>query len=116
MPYPSDGNSHSSPSLDSSRLQPVSSLPTPQNRLRLEEPIVNPWRNLKSTVRKPYIPSPVDHAAPFSSLPDRDLEIMAEWFDREDMSEIENEINFRLGMMYPEPLWEDDLSFLKDHL
>ena len=118
MPHSASADSHS-PSLigsESSRLQNPRSLPTSSNRLRLEEPIVNPWRYAKSINRKPSPSLPVDHAAPISPLRDRDLEIMAEWFDREDMPEIEDEVNFHLGMMYPEPLWDDGLSFLREHL
>lgn len=118
MPHPSsaDGSSRSLTGLNSQNLQYPRSLPTSPNRLHLEEPITNPWRYVKSTVRKPYSPAVVDHAAPLSPLRDRDLEIMAEWFDQEDMPEIEAEVNFHLGMMYPEPIWEEGLDFLYEHL
>jgi len=90
----------------------------PPNHLSLEPPLVNPWRHIKIASRRPYRAELFDHAAPLSPLRDRDLEIMAGWFDRVDMTEVEQDIDHYLSMLYPEPPWEDalDLNFLKDHL
>ena len=88
------------------------------DRLSFDRPIVNPWRAVKSIARRPYRPEPFDHAAPLTPLRDRDLEIMAGWFDRADISEVEQDVNHHLALLYPEPPWEEslDLNFLKDHL
>jgi len=90
----------------------------PPNRFNPEPSIVNPWRHLKIVSRRPYRTESFDHAAPLSPLRDRDLEIMARWFDRVDMTEAEQDIDYHLSMLYPEPPWEEDLdlNFLKDHL
>lgn len=69
----------------------------------LDSSIVNPWRYVKTTNRRPYRSEPFDHAAPLSPLRDRDLEIMAGWFDRVDMNEVEQDIDYHLSMLYPEP-------------
>ncbi|BAU13209.1 hypothetical protein LEP3755_37480 [Leptolyngbya sp. NIES-3755] len=92
--------------------------PRSLNRLSLDPPPLNPWRYVKSVDRRPYRGQSFDHAAPLSPLRDRDLEIMAGWFDRVDMSEVEQDIDYHLSLLYPEPPWEEklDLNFLKDHL
>lgn len=87
-------------------------------RPSLDPPLVNPWRYAKTIERRSYRSETYDHAAPLSPLRDRDLEIMAGWFDRVDMSEVEQDIDYHLSMLYPEPPWEEslDLNFLQDHL
>jgi hypothetical protein len=100
---------HESPSLP-----PVRSL----ERLSLDPPPVNPWRYVKTVNRRRYRAEPFDHAAPISPLRDQDLAIMASWFERIDMNEVERDIDYHLALLYPEPPWEDslDLHFLQDHL
>ncbi|MBE9009744.1 hypothetical protein IQ250_05955 [Pseudanabaenaceae cyanobacterium LEGE 13415] len=90
----------------------------PTNRLSIDSPLANPWRSAKTNNRRPYRSEAFDHAAPLSPLRDRDLEIMAGWFDRVDMNEVEQDIDYHLSMLYPEPPWEEnlDLNFLKEHL
>ncbi len=92
--------------------------PARSTRLGLEPSIENPWRYVKVNSRRPYRAEPFDHAVPLSPLRDRDVEIMAGWFDLIDMSEVEEDIHYHLSLLYPEPPWEDnlDLNFLKDHL
>jgi hypothetical protein len=90
----------------------------PLDRLSLDPPLVNPWRNVKSLNYRPYRGEPFNHAAPLSPLRDQDLEVMSGWFDRADMAEIEQDVDYHLALLYPEPPWEDslDLNFLQDHL
>jgi hypothetical protein len=91
----------------------------PANRLSLDPDPVNPWRYVKTlNRRRPYRAEPFDHAAPISPLREQDLEIMAGWFDRVDMNEVEQDVDYHLALLYPEPPWEDslDLNFLQDHL
>lgn len=91
--------------------------PSP-NRFSLDPPLVNPWRYVKTVNRRPYREKQYDHAAPISPLRDLDLEIMSGWFDRVDMNEVEQDIDYHLSMLYPEPPWEEslDLNFLQDYL
>lgn len=105
---------HDSPSTQTSEEMPkVRS----SNRLTLAPLLVNPWRQIK-IVRRLDRTKPFDYAAPVSPLRNRDLEIMARWFDRPEMPQIEQEINYQLSLLYPEPPWEEDLdlNFLKDYL
>ncbi len=97
---------------------PPPELESPLERLSLDPSIVNPWRHVKSVARRPYCAESFDHAAPLTPLRDRDVEIMAGWFDRLDIAEVEQDVNYHLSLLYPEPPWEErlDLNFLKDHL
>ncbi|MBD2081473.1 hypothetical protein [Leptolyngbya sp. FACHB-17] len=103
--------------LDDRMLHDSPSNPTPEempkvrslDRLTLDPPLINPWRHLKIVRRLDRV-EPFDHAAPLSPLRHRDLEIMARWFDRLDMLEIEQEINHQLSLLHPEPPWEEDLD------
>ena len=98
-----------SPSSESEAFPKISSF---------EPSIVNPWRYAKTSQRRPYRAEPFDHAAPLTPLRDRDLDIMAGWFDRVDMTEVEQDLTYHLSLLYPEPPWEDslDLNFLDEHL
>ena len=61
--------------------------------------------------------SQVVHAAPLSSLRERDLQALAEMFEPEEASEVEAELVSYLNLMYPEPCWEEDpFDFLRDYL
>lgn len=97
---------------------PSSEVEPSPNRLSLDPSIVNPWRSIKTPSHRPYRGEPFNHAAPLSPLRDRDLEIMATWFDRVDMIEVQQDLDYHLSMLYPEPPWEEelDLNFLEDHL
>ncbi|HTL89870.1 MAG TPA: hypothetical protein VL134_10750 [Leptolyngbya sp.] len=85
-------------------------------RLNSDATSLNPWRYVKTVNRRPYRSKPFDHAAPLSPLRDRDLEIMAGWFDFVDMAEVEQDVNHQLSLLYPEPPWEESLDFLRGHL
>ncbi|PSB19774.1 hypothetical protein C7B65_10420 [Phormidesmis priestleyi ULC007] len=61
-------------------------------------------------------PAYSDHAAPLSPLRDRDLVALDEFFDRDDLLDLEQDVNRHLLRLFPEPCWEDALSFLKDYL
>jgi hypothetical protein len=104
-------------SIEDSPLVEIES-PRFKNRLSLDPPPVNPWRYVKTLERRSYESEPFDHAAPISPLREKDLEIMSGWFDRVDMTEVEQDVEYHLALLYPEPPWEDrlDLNFLDGHL
>jgi len=59
----------------------------------------------------------VSHAAPLSSLRERDLQALAEMFEPEDAAQVEAELAGYLNLMCPEPCWEEDpFDFLRDYL
>lgn len=91
--------------------------PSRPSRLSLDPPLINPWRGIKAIERKSNR-TQIDHAGPLSPLRDLDLEIMADWFERPEINEIEADIDYHLELLYPEPPWEDaiDFEFLHDHL
>lgn len=103
--------------IEDSSLLAVEPTP-PRSSISSDPPMVNPWRSVKITSRRPYRPEAFDHAAPLTPLRDRDVEIMSSWFDPVDMNEVEQDVNYHLSLLYPEPPWEEsvDLNFLKDHL
>ncbi len=84
--------------------------------LAVEEILVNPWKNAPIAVRLKSAPVCIDHAAPLSPLRDRDLIALDEFFDRDDLPDLEQDVNRHLLRLFPEPCWEDKLSFLKDFL
>ncbi|KAM3111117.1 hypothetical protein [Phormidesmis sp. 146-33] len=84
-----------------------------------EASLVNPWRNVVTSPRPKAALAPIyDHAAPISPLRDRDIAELSGLFDREDILELEQNVNHYLIRLFPEPCWEDDddLSFLNEHL
>jgi hypothetical protein len=83
-----------------------------------QDSLVNPWRNAKIlTQPRQNTPILVEPAAPLSPMRDRDLTVMLSWFDREDMSELEKDVNHHLLLLFPEPYWEeDDWAFLQGYL
>ncbi len=87
-----------------------------QNRLRVEEILVNPWQHAKTAVRRNSTPVCIDHAAPLSPLRDRDLVALSEFFDRDDLPNLEQDVNRHLLRLFPEPCWEDALSFIREFL
>ena len=59
----------------------------------------------------------VAHAAPLSSLTEKDLQALAEIFESENTTEVEAELAQYLNLMYPEPCWEENpFGFLLDYL
>jgi hypothetical protein len=64
-----------------------------------------------------YPVNPQIYAPVFTSLKERDWKVLLEMFDREDIDEIETDINSKLLLMIPEPCWEDDpFDFLREYL
>ena len=56
-------------------------------------------------------------ASPLSPLRDRDLTALHDFFQREDMTAIETDVNQMLLRLLPAPCWEDDaFEFLRDFL
>lgn len=52
-----------------------------------------------------------------TSLRERDWTALIELFDRDDVDEIEADINSSLFWLIPEPCWEDDpFDFLREFL
>ncbi|MCX7595755.1 MAG: hypothetical protein N2235_18735 [Fischerella sp.] len=57
------------------------------------------------------------HAQPLTALKERDWKALKELFDRKDSDEIEADINSKLCLMVPEPVWEDEpFDFLREYL
>lgn len=57
------------------------------------------------------------YAPVFTSLRERDWNVLIELFDREDVDEIEADISSSLHWLIPEPCWEDDpFDFLREYL
>ncbi len=57
------------------------------------------------------------HASPLVGLPHRDLIVLQDWFDREDMDEITANVGDRLSQLCPEPCWDEhSYDFLGDLL
>ncbi|MCY7323277.1 MAG: hypothetical protein LH660_16110 [Phormidesmis sp. CAN_BIN36] len=84
--------------------------------LRSEEILVNPWQHAKTALRLNSTPVCSDHAAPLSPLRDRDLVALGEFFDRDDLPNLEQDVNRHLLRLFPEPCWEDALSFIREFL
>lgn len=97
-------------------LEDHSAMSVRQNRLRVEEILVNPWQQAKTSIHLNSTPVCIDHAAPLSPLRDRDLVALGEFFDRDDLSNLEQDVNRHLLRLFPEPCWEDALSFLREYL
>jgi len=47
------------------------------------------------------------HASPITGLPHRDLIVLQDWFDREDIDEITANVGDRLSQLCPEPCWDE---------
>jgi hypothetical protein len=57
------------------------------------------------------------YAPPSTSLRNRDWKALLELFDREDVDEIEADVQDSLRLLPPEPCWEDDpFDFLREYL
>ncbi|MFB2839090.1 hypothetical protein [Floridanema evergladense] len=71
---------------------------------------------INKTTEKEYL-QVVSHAAPLSSLRERDLQALAEVFEPENAAEVEAELNHYLNLMCPAPCWEEDhFDFLREYL
>ncbi|MFB2934373.1 hypothetical protein ACE1B6_03765 [Aerosakkonemataceae cyanobacterium BLCC-F154] len=74
-------------------------------------------RKLNQTDNQVSKTTQITHAAPLSSLRERDLEALAEMFEPEDIAEVEADLIHYLNLMCPEPCWEEDpFDFLSDYL
>lgn len=90
------------------RLKGGQELPRPINSLELGE--LTP-SNIGIN-RRPSV-----HAAPLTSLREQDAKALNSFFDRDDLEEIETDIQLGLSRRCPEPCWEDhSLDFLQDYL
>lgn len=59
----------------------------------------------------------LDHAAPLMPLRKRDLVVLAEMFEHDQIEAIEADVIRNLLIRWPEPCWEDEpLEFLSDYL
>jgi hypothetical protein len=78
----------------------------------------NPWRDIPQLTRPRQLPMPIwDHAAPIDPLRERDLKELYGWFERTDMTDVEDDITHRLRLLPPEPFWDDpDWRFLREFL
>lgn len=57
------------------------------------------------------------HAAPLAPLRERDWIEIVLLFDRQDSDEIEADVIDKLGMLHPEPCWDEDpYEFLSEYL
>jgi hypothetical protein len=57
---------------------------------------------------------PEIHAPPIAPLKERDLTELKFLFDRQDSDDIEADVIDKLGMLSPEPSWDEELFFEKD--
>lgn len=59
------------------------------------------------------------NAPPLMPLNDRDLKVLETFFKRNGIKEIETDVIRSLGLLQPEPCWDDDpmeIKFLKEYL
>ncbi len=60
---------------------------------------------------------PEAYAPPLMPLKQRDTKALTKLFEREDIDEIEADINQRLLRLIPEPCWDDNpFDFLAEYL
>jgi hypothetical protein len=93
-------------------LNPVDSRNIPQNLIDWPtEPSANPWRSLTYAADRPrQFPCPQwNHSAPLMTIQERDWSEMNDYFERQDMNELEADIEGLLNRLTPEPIWEDEL-------
>jgi hypothetical protein len=104
------------PTLTSANTPVVSNLRRPL--LTNESSLTNPWRNAPSLTQPRRTTSLLSApAAPIAPMRERDTTALLDFFDREDILEVERDINYHLLLLFPEPYWEeDDWEFLQDHL
>lgn len=82
-------------------------------------PLTNPWASYlnqaaltRSSVTKQSSFSEWTSAAPIAPLRDRDMLELTSWFAREDMPDVEEDINKTLIHLFPEPCWDEDWTFI----
>ncbi|MCY7407194.1 MAG: hypothetical protein LH631_07400 [Alkalinema sp. CAN_BIN05] len=82
-------------------------------------PLTNPWRSYLnqaaptgSSVTKWSSFSDWTSADPITPLRDRDVLELMGWFAREDMPDVEEDINKTLVYLFPEPCWDEDWAFI----
>lgn len=122
------GDSMASPSIDLrdnrskgwAARSPIDDLPSTHEKIfKPEEKLVNPWRNVTTQLTRSTAKSSLlaDHAAPLSPMRDRDVTELSDLFDRDDMHDLEQDVNHHLIRLFPEPCWEENgLAFLQEHL
>jgi hypothetical protein len=102
------------------RSTPDKALKSAYGQSGFETSLVNPWRNVTTSLPRPKTAASLicDHADPISPLRDRDIAELSGLFDRDDILDLEQNVNHCLIRLFPEPFWEEneDLSFLKEHL
>jgi hypothetical protein len=110
--------------LNQQRSRSLPSLAAPEQALWAmgwpSEPSANPWRESRYRPQpRKFAPSTAgwDHASPLEAIHDRDINEMGGWFERDDMVDVEDDIQRLLVMLFPEPAWDDEAwSFLRDYL
>ncbi len=70
--------------------------------------LVNPWHPYIRDYNHPRISYVGEHSEPLEAMRDRDLSELRDWFLREDMVDLEQDINRRLNHLFPEPYWEEE--------
>lgn len=70
------------------------------------------WQQLQPLDRQSYRISPFKPPEVPLPLLNRDLQVMATWFDRDDMDTIEADLNQYLKRLPIELLWDEDLELL----
>ncbi len=99
---------------------PTDTRRVPPNQGSREETLINPWRGIDTPSRgRTEVGGMLTnfHAAPLSPLKDRDEKALGLLFCREDMEEVERDVDRCLLLLWPEPCWEDDaFEFLKEYL
>ena len=80
-------------------------------------PLINPLKSYlnqaaRSSVSRRSSFSEWTSAAPIAPLRDRDLLQLTRWFAREDMPDVEEDINKTLIYLFPEPYWDEDWAFI----
>lgn len=78
----------------------------------------SPWLP-QDLENKPYTTQGVAiaHADPLMPLQIRDLRVLSDLFERDDIDDITNNICDRLSQLYPEPCWDENpYEFLREFL
>jgi hypothetical protein len=101
------------PSIPSAELQALRQAAQLAQQRQQAEAVLTP----KSSLWKERAEAVGHYAEPLSPLRDRDLKALADWFQRDDILQIETDISRILLCLLPEPCWEDNwFDFLHDFL
>ncbi len=75
------------------------------------------WRSPEPESSPAFADYVGDFAAPLTPLWERDIKALGDFFDREDMHDIETDVVRNLLARWPEPCWEDNpFDFLQEFL